>query len=467
MSFHPCGRHRAGALAIHKPARAGGRARQRARRLVAVGTVVAALASIGVVEAAGTAYADPSITYLAVGSDTTQDVLNAFANDLGGNLLGSFDAVNPVTGASHDNITAAKTGTGIGTNTSGPQKCGLTRPNGSNDGLTALRESLSSTSTATPLSGQAVTVTGTNSSNTIDTVTGALPGLKPELGCVDIARSANPPTNTVVSASAGEFIYIPFALDAIAGGIGPATAGTIGGVPAAATKLAGASQFTDAQLQTLYGSCQPVTVTVNGTSVTYDPTGKIAGDTPIDLYVPQAGSGLRTLWGTALNFSTSTLPSCVFDRIQSDGGLVPASYLGQSVQQNDGTAVAVDPNGYEPYSVAQYISQTKNLDTRLHGIQIQPLGGVSPVTTSGTLNINFPIRHEVYNVVQYDRVVNTGDGTYDPNLAGLFVGTNSQLCQDAAEIVNYGFATLSAAPLGHTCGAVAATNLRAYTAAQI
>ena len=73
----------------------------------------------------------------------------------------------------------------------------------------------------------------------------------------------------------------------------------------------------------------------------------------------------------------------------------------------------------------------------------------------------------MYNVVQYDRVVNTGDGQFDATLAGLFVGTNSQLCQDSAEIVAYGFATLSTSPLGHTCGAVDATNLRAYTAAQI
>src|SRR5579862_8208994 len=110
MRSHHFGRPRPGVPALKKPPRSRGLGRRRARRLVAAGTVVASIVSVGVAATAGTAVADPSITYLVVGSDTTQDVMNAFANDLSGNLVGSFDAVNPVTGASHDAITAAKTG---------------------------------------------------------------------------------------------------------------------------------------------------------------------------------------------------------------------------------------------------------------------------------------------------------------------------------------------------------------------
>src|SRR6185437_16250898 len=55
------------------------------------------------------AMADPTEVYVAVGSDTTQDIMNQSAVDTAGNTLGSYNAVNPVTAAAHEIITPAKT----------------------------------------------------------------------------------------------------------------------------------------------------------------------------------------------------------------------------------------------------------------------------------------------------------------------------------------------------------------------
>ena len=91
----------------------------------------------------------------------------------------------------------------------------------------------------------------------------------------------------------------------------------------------------------------------------------------IDLYVPQPGSGTRNFWGTTLgNFPTGAgaLPACVHDHIIA-GALAPANdgNVSVPVEEHDGTAVATDPNGYGPYSIAQYISQSHGHNPRIHG----------------------------------------------------------------------------------------------------
>ena len=160
-----------------------------------------------------------------------------------------------------------------------------------------------------------------------------------------------------------------------------------------------------------------------------------------------------------MGFNTTTLPAWVFDHVQSDGGNTVSQFVGQSVQQNDGTTVTVDPNGFDPFSVADYISQTAGHHPHFYQAVLTTVGGVSAVV-GGVLNTSFPITHEVYNVVQYDRVVNTGDGKFDAQLAKLFVGGTSTLCRDSATITGYGFALLGASTTD-TCGSTAAT-LRAF-----
>jgi phosphate transport system substrate-binding protein len=374
--------------------------------------VCAALTTTGLAVAAP-ASADPATTYVAVGSDVTQDVLNQFASDEFPAQIGSWNAVNPTTAVAHEIITPRP-------------GCSMTRPNGSTEGLNALRKSINPSTTAAQLAAA------------------------PSAGCVDIARSSNGPgTNASTN---GALQYIPFALDALATATGPATAIT-GTNAAVATAITHADDFTlgtqtsPGTLITLYRDCKAVTVD----GVTYDPNIPAAtDDQQIHLYVPQAGSGTRTFWATTLGFNGTTLPSCVHDTIVGTT---------TQVQQDDGTVYAQDADALGPFSVAQFVSQSNGHDDRRHNVVIHSLNplatGGTPVQpiVSGALNTAYPIVREVYDIVQRSRVV-SGGANFDPTLAALLAGPNSQLCQDELTILGYGFATLDDAPLGHTCGAV-------------
>jgi len=123
-----------------------GRQRSRLATLVTVGTVTLGLTGMAVVHA-GPALADPTVQFVAVGSDTIQDVMNQFSVDLSGNLLGSYNAVDPVTGVGGNNIEYVK-----GPNATSPATtCTYTRPNGSGQGLNALRKSINQSTTAAQL----------------------------------------------------------------------------------------------------------------------------------------------------------------------------------------------------------------------------------------------------------------------------------------------------------------------------
>jgi hypothetical protein len=389
-------------------------------------------------------YADDTTIFVAVGSDTTQDVINQFSLDLGANTLGSWDATNQLTQAAHEVITPAKEGRnadGTPNPLAAPENCSFDRPNGSDEGLADLEWWLNPR--------PAVVVPG-----------GANP---PQQGCVDIARSAGGPAASGQQSPAGQLLYIPFALDTVTGATG-SSAGMIM-IPGTCTVSTPASNvqgadFTLIQLQALYAHGTPETAS-NG--VTYNPAGGPTalqpGQVAIDLYVPQPGSATRDFWASTLGFSTTTLPAWVFDHIQSDNNDTVSQFVGDQVQENDGTAVTVDPNGYMPFSVAQYIGQGNGHNPRLHQAVLATVNSVAPVV-SGALNTSFPITREVYNVVLADRVVNTGDGHFDSQLAKLLAGGSSVLCRDSATVTAYGFALLSSSTTD-TCGSTAAS-LRAF-----
>lgn len=381
--------------------------RSRLTTLVALGAATLGFASFAVAQAIP-ASADPSQVYVTVGSDTTQDVMNQYALDLGGNEIGSYNAINPVSGTAHEVITPANTAGG---------NCSFTRPNGSGEGLAALRKSINQSTTATQL---------------------AAP---PQANCIDFSRSSSGPgTNASVT---GALIYIPFALDAVAGSTGP-TSGT------GATAITTADSFTSADLVNLYKNCTAVT---EG-GVTYNPGTPATGQIKIDLYVPQAGSGTRNFWATTLGFSSTTLPPCVHDTIQAGPDAT------QPVEEHDGTAVSTDPNGFGPFSIAQWISQRNGHNDRRHGAVLHNLNAISPfvgTAATGTLNTAFPITREVFNVVPFAKV---SGSTADANLVGLLVGVNSSICQDSFTITGYGFALLGSTTPDQ-CGALN-NNLRAF-----
>ena len=489
------------------------------RSLVVTGVALASVT--GMVLAQSPAMADPTVTYVAVGSDTIQDVMNAFASSLGGNLLGSYNATNPTTQTIGEVITPAKTGITTSTNQIASENCSFNRPDGSTQGNEALRASLSGTSSAGGTTTTASDIPG--EAIAIGSSTGNLPANLPQQNCVDIGRSSSALSSTDLDANNGYLLYVPFALDAVTTGIGPSAAiapttanannvnlpvgCTVGSstdpcvtIPESnlASTLAGVG-FSQASLTAMYNSGDDgIAETTTGTSGTcYAPYGGGAPDTPpsgftctttipVDLYIPQPGSGTLSFWASQTgNWSSTSPPKWDYQTIQPDLGptgtpeTLPQFYTATQgagglaanpvqVEEHDGTAVSVDPNGIFPMSVAQYIAQHNGHDPRYHGMQITPVSGVEPTTGAapGTLNTAFPITRNVFNIVAYDRVVNTNDGNYDPILSQMLVTSTangtSLLCADKALIEQYGFGLLTSAPLGQTCGEVDTAADRGY-----
>jgi hypothetical protein len=400
----------------------------RFKSLVAVGAITLGFAGAGLA-AAGSAAADPAVSYVMVGSDTIQDVMNGFAGAVSDGIIGSYNAVNPVTATAHEIITPAKASSG-GNQTN----CSFTRPNGSTEGFDTLDFSANGSSTLAQLTAT------------------------PQQGCIDVSRSSSGPGAVAATgpgslSTTGQFVYIPFAVDAVTGATGPATAGTttlnIGGVPTTesvpATNITTADSFTEADLVNLFKNC--TNVTEGG--ITYNPNTAGAGQQQIDLYVPQSGSGTLKFWASTLGFSPTSLPSCLHQSILAG----PA--INQAVEEHDGTAYASDANGYGPFSIAQWIAQSHGIDDRRHLAALHNISAVSPFSGSA-LNPNFPILREVYLVTQFDRVV-SGDSNFDPTLSGLIAGSSSRLCGSTFTIKTYGFGTLPNANLPDTCGSTAAS----------
>ena len=395
------------------------------RRKWLVGSVVAAVAAVSaVVGFSGPAAADPILTYVGVGSDTTQDVMNGVAESIGFGAIASYDAVDPTGTVAANPLIKSKDG------------CLFTRPNGSGAGLAQLQYSINS-------------ATGNQPGGTKPTIS----------GCVDFGRSSSGPTFSAT----GKLVYIPFALDAVTSATGPATA-VGGGDPAVATEIVDANSFTKANLTTLY-SCTAITIN----NKKYDPT--VASDNPgatppvvaVHLKVPQGNSGTRKFWAQQLGFDDGTasghsLPSCVKDT-WTDTATPPVTH---SIEEHDGTVYANDANALGPFSVAQFIAQSNGINPRLHNVAIHSLGTTDPTTQNPTttfpvvagakLKTTFIITREVYNIVELARVTQ-GDPKFDAGLFQLFVGTSSLVCSQSVTIQTFGFATLATAPAGHTCGA--------------
>jgi hypothetical protein len=394
------------------------RLRSRRSRLVALAAATTTVVSIaGLAASVPAAHADPTVIYNTVGSDTVQDVWNGVSGDLGSNEVGSWNAVSPVSAVAHENIAYTDGHSGA--------QCDFTRPNGSTEGKNAFRKSINPSTTATQLT------------------------IAPQQNCIDFSRSSAGPATADVSPT-GALVYIPFAEDALAGATGPAT-GT------GATALTTAGDFTLNDLKTLYVSGG--TVTEGG--VTYNPQTATTGQVQINLYLPQSGSGTLAFWESTLGITT--LQSWDHQTI------VAGPNFGTAVEEHNGLATT-DPNGYMPFSIAQWIAQSNGIDDRRHGAVLQNIGGVTPCVggacpaSGGSLNTGFPIVREVYNIAQFDHVVNTGDGNFDPALAALLAGSNSALCQDQFTILNYGFGLLPGPTTGvnDPCGTTSNPALRAF-----
>jgi hypothetical protein len=316
-------------------------------------------------------------------------------------------------------------------------------------------------------------------------------------GCVDIARSTAAPAG---GGGNGPLIYIPYALDGVTASIGSTAnsivpAGGTTAVPTPATRLGAltAVGFDLAGLRTMYSTgagAFPHGVTSGTCYVPYDYVTGLAGTAPpncnnpvtVDLYVPPLGSGTRSFWLQQM-YTPAPAPAAAdwwTDHIvtagQQPGTTVPAAFQNQPVAEHDGTAVSADPIGIAPFSIPQFIAQKRgHTNPHFFSAVLTPINAVAPTTGAGagTLNTAFPIVREVYNVVQIGRVIPNitpiqhaaapaapAGADFDSNLAGLLVGANSQVCQDAAVIAGFGFGLLTTAPAGHHCGDIDLANLR-------
>jgi hypothetical protein len=437
--------------------------KHRLRNLLTATAVIVAASSTVISMTAQIASADPQFTMVAVGSDTIQDVYNAFSANLGNTTLASYNATNPVSGATGDTLTYID-----GTNN---KTCSFPRPNGSGQGQEAMDAS----------------------------VGGPLPGttaLNPEpgVGCVDIGRSSSGPGTGSVPNSGNysgtnALQFVPFAEDAVDGAIGP-SAGTAGvgvtftadandaaGDHVSATTvatqlpLATVNMFTQANLTQLYDQCKETTV--NG--IVFWPLGdpntgettKPTGAQQIDLYIPQPGSGTAKFWAGVLGgFSLSSLPKCVFNTIQNGalsltGSSNPGGFTFLN-EEHDGTDVATDPFGYAPFSIAQWIAQSNGHNDRRHGAQLVDLVDTSNVqqvptaTKFGATVISStfpaPFTRLVYSVVSLAPLTTAGTA-----LNSFLDGTGSTICQSASTIISYGFSPLTGNANilgGATCGEI-------------
>ncbi|MFF7156553.1 hypothetical protein [Streptomyces sp. NPDC008139] len=307
--------------------------------------IVVGTATLGVTIVAGTAQADPAAgvhrTLVAVGSDTTQDVLNGLGNKIAdpnptgssdGNLIASYDATGSSTISTRDTTCAS-----------------VTRPDGSGAGVNALRADIAAGS-----------------------------------HCIDFARSSSTPNAT------GQFTFIPFAVDAVT-----AATATTTNLPANFTYLAGGSSLTNAQKAT-----SDLTRVYNCLDTAGNPlpagTYPTIGGVTVHPLVPQAGSGTRKFWASTLGFNATTLPSCVKDTAAN--GAAVQEHNGSALQgPNDLMPFSIAQH------IAQGRSLPGVTDRR-NGAVLKTVNSTAPLNASGNLNTAFPVTREVYNVIPDSRV---------------------------------------------------------------
>jgi hypothetical protein len=527
-----------------------GRRATRLKGLVVVGAVTLGFAGAAIA-AAVPASADAGFQFTEVGSDTIQNMMDFFAGQVGGGVIGTYDAVNPLTQTAGEIITPELN---LATPAGAQQLCSYTRPNGSGQGFNAMDFSY-------------------NPGTTLGQLASA-----PQAGCVTMSRSSSGPGSVSGTAGTpgsllgtGNFVYVPFAIDAVDYATGPTTAisetikcngpttpagftcssttgpGTVT-FTTTPTTISQTADFTVAQLQTLYATCSPVTVgatTYNpGTAFSYTATsatpavfttttasnltagttvtlsggtapGGFTNGTPyfvvaptattfelaatsggtainststgsgtvtaagnIDLYAPQTGSGTLKFWQSTMGV---TAPQACWHQT-----VIAGPGTGISVEEHDGAAVASDPNGIAPVSIAKWVAMNNAVTTPdvRHGDILQSItvsGTVVPPLSSGAMNVAgcltgagfnqatcFPITREVYNVLDFFEIINTpppagqtGNPAFNSTLGGLFASTSSTLCRSQFTITNLGFGNLPTAnsAFPDQCGATT-TGLR-------
>lgn len=374
---------------------------------------VAALAAAVTPLMAGSVSADPKqlTALVGVGSDTTQDVVNALTGESNGIQyvpVRSSAASGRVQIVSYDAINPANAADPCFTPTPGGPT--TQRPNGSGSGQKALSRAVAGGGWGVAACGGVVDVTG----------------------LMQFSRSSSGPSNAVGT----DLTFIPFGRDALS--FAYYRAGGAGGPVTSLTRQ---------QLQSLYSGGNGSSLIVsNGTqNVTIIACGI------------QTGSGTYRFWqGTALAVTA----------VQDDAATSVCNALGTGarLQENDAAGLKAKgdlvPAGTQVivgFSASNFVAQSNGVANNNPATSNVGIGTISdngsgvnlgnPVT--GTAPTLAPVAafynssifgRNVYNVLPTAFATGAGNNDYKT----LFVGTTSAVCQAAATITTFGYLTLGA-----------------------
>ena len=362
---------------------------------MAAAVVLAALGLSTLAVGSDPASADPKqfTALVAVGSDTTQDVINAFAGSANSNNF------TPLQSSAASGKRQVASWDAIGTTCITPQAPGATflRPNGSTTGRRALSRAID----GAPFGD------GTNCG-----------GNKVVSGLVNLARSSAGPSGTGT-----DLTYIPFGRDALsyayfANGVTPVTS------------------LTKAQLVSLFTTGP---ATIGGVNIV-----------PCSI---QVGSGTFAFWNAALGVTAAQMAAatttCGATIQENDAaGLAARGATFANTQLVIGFSAAnfiSQSNGVAASQLAAGVDLGAIVDgaTNLG----KPYAGTAPNTVpSVTFYASTTFGRDVYNVLPSTIVSGLGNNDFKT----LFVGPASSVCSAAANVTTNAFGFLSVANCGTT-----------------
>lgn len=404
------------------------------RGIVGLGAGLA-LIGAGAFAAAPSAQADPSssgYSYVAVGSDTIQDLYNSFSAQ----SIGSWNATIP--GASGD---AALGGTIVPVNGLDPTNTtAIGRPNGSGDGRAALSAAWDSSNHAWT---QKVTKT-----TGVTTTTYTVPA-----DSIDIARSSGQPSaahKTTAGSGSDDLTSVPLARDAVS----VATYGF-------------SFDFTEPELQAIYGAPDTTSSPASAAGVyTQSSTAATVGDVEnvsgveklvtavsngvasatqtLNVKLPQASSGTRQFFQKALGNTANTTAGWVNDDNEENtasalttvGDIIPFS-AAQFISQYNGfaTYTGVRNSNFHLNEIAGQAAYTLSGTTAAPGALFGSTGTV-PDGQVGTFN------RDVYSVVPTQVINGTYSSLTDPSYDTAITTLVTSTLPGLSNITNYGFESI-------------------------
>ncbi len=395
---------------------------KRAKKVGALGAGLLLGATALMTFAGGTAGADPKQldqALVGVGSDTTQDVMNALAGEANGTLYTPIKS----SAASGNRQIISYDATGSACITPRAPGPAFDRPNGSSNGRDALSQAFK-----------------TSAPGWDAAAVGCTAAPKNVAGFIDFGRSSSGVTST-----SGDLTYIPFGRDALSYAYY---------TPAGVTPV---TDLTQAQLQALHTNASA------SASIT-------VGTTRIIACRIQQGSGTFGTWNTKVGNPSQT-------DLNTSTGECPVNAAINGLQENDAAALvtagqAVNAARPTPdtmvivgFSAANYISQVNGVAKtqipalpagavfNLGGIDGlgEPYAGTAPnLTPAASFYASTTWGRDVYNILPTTKATGIGNAAEKT----LFVGATSAMCSAPAQAIVNKFGFSSTLSVGTTCGSV-------------